>query len=90
MPNYNSGTCDELISINVLKPLSANILGEARRHSHQWPLCFLINWTTVYSAIPNQADSVQVQAVKTQQTDLWLAASDQLAISQKAKSGKQH
>ena len=50
-------------------------------------LC-LINWTTVYSVIPNHADFVQVQAVKTQQTDLWLAASDQLAISQKAKSGK--
>ena len=45
----------------------------------------LINWTTVSSAIPNQADSVQVHAVKTQQTDLWLAASDQLAISQKNK-----
>ena len=48
----------------------------------------LINWTRVYSAIPNQADSVQVHAVKTQQTDLWFGASDQLAISQKAKSGK--
>ena len=43
-------------------------------------LC-LINWTTVYSAIPNQADSASASC-----EDI-VAASDQLAILKKQSQG---